>query len=239
MKNKLFSIIGTAALLLATSNAQAAVISYTSTIAQAKTNWNTAVPGPTVPLPLTLTGFDTLGGTLTLLSAVITFTSDIISTTKVESLDAAPSTVTATASGNVTFSNLPNAAASLILLPTLSQSIGLTAFDGVIDFAGTSGFTFLPITATASGTKSYSLPADLSFFSTLGLGTFNINVATVATSGATGAGNLVTQINTTGGAAATIVYTYLPTVLIPTPGTMALLGLGLLGLAGMRRKAML
>lgn len=241
MKTKLFSFIGTTALLLAASGAQALTISNSATIAQTTTNWNTATPGPGVPAPLALQGFDTLGGTRTLTSAIITFTSNIISTMQVENLDLAPATVTATASGFVTVSNLPNAAANVLLFPTLSQSKLLTAYDGVTDYAGTSGWNFGAITATAAGSQSYSLPADLSFFSTLGLGTFAMNVNTIATSGGSGAGNLATLINTTGGAIATIVYTYnlVPTTTVPNPATLALLGLGLMAMVGLRRKAML
>lgn len=219
MKHFLYCLIG---LFYITTPAQAALIdSYGPT----STNWNHV---------FTLDGFDTFGGTRTLTSALLTFTGDIFSTIRVESLDAAPATVTATAQGQVTFSGIPNSAPNVILLPLLSSSKALTAFDGTIDWGGTSGYNFGVLHASDSGTKLFSLPADLSFFS--GTPSFNLNAANMAFSGASGSGNLITWITTTGAASVSVVYIWIPVVPIPIPATAALLCSGLLGMISLHRK---
>jgi len=216
MKRLLYGILG---LMFAASSAQAALI---DSYGPATTNWTHV---------FTLDGFNTMGGTRTLTSALLTFTGDIISTIKVENMDAAPATLTGTAQGQVTFSNIPNAAPNVILLPLLSSSIALTAHDGVIDFGGTSGYIFNALNATGSGNKLFSLPADLSFFSSIP--TFSITAANAAFSGASGSGNLITQIITSGSASVAVSYTY---VLVPEPATIALLSLGFLGILTLRRR---
>lgn len=219
MKRFLYCLIG---LFYATTPAQAALIdSYGPT----STNWSHI---------FTLDGFNTLGGTRTLTSALLTFTGDIYSTIRVESLDAAPATVTATAQGQVTFSGIPNSAPNVILLPLLSSSTGLSAFDGTIDWGGTSGYNFGVLHATDSGTKLFSLPADLSFFS--GTPSFSLNAANMAFSGASGSGNLITWITTTGAASVSVAYSWTPTIPIAAPATAALLSIGLLSMFSLRRK---
>jgi hypothetical protein len=220
MKRFFFGLI---AALFAAESAQAALIdSYGPT----STNWSHV---------FTLDGFNTLGGTRALTSAQLTFTGDIYSVIRVESLDAAPATVTATAQGQVTFSNIPNSAPNVILLPLLSSSTGLSAYDGTIDWGGTSGYNFGSLHATDSGSKTFTLPADLSFFNDKA--SFNLSAANAAFSGASGAGNLITWITTTGAASVSIAYNWAPVTPVPVPATTALLCLGLVGMIGLRRQA--
>jgi hypothetical protein len=219
MKRFLFGIIG---VLISAGSAQAALI---DTYGPTTTNWSHV---------FTLDGFDTLGGTRQLTSAVLTFTGDIFSAMKVESLDASATTVTATAQGNITFSGIPNSAPNVILLPLLSSSIGLTAFDGVFDFGGTSGNNFGTLHASDVGSKTFSLPVDLSFFT--GTPSFNLSASTIASSGFTGSGNLASYITTTGGASVGIAYSWVPVAAVPVPATSALMFIGLLGMMSLRRR---
>ena len=235
MKRTLFSFIGAAGLMLATSGAQAAIITYSATMPATATDFT---------LPISLNGFDTLGGTRILQSAVLTLTGSMTSTIGVEntSVSSGVNNVTARTSGTLTYTGVPVGATNVVNLNVLgASSVNLAVFDGLVNYAGASGFTFAALTATASNILNYSLPADLSFFTGIGAGTFAMNVASFATSGTTAGGNAATQIVTTGFGNASIVYTYVTSGVppVPTPGTLALLGLGLIGLTVMRRKAML
>jgi hypothetical protein len=131
---------------------------------------------------------------------------DFTSQIQVESLDSAPSTVTGTVSGDLTL-QAPGVS-SLVTSGSSSQSTPLAAFDGAIDFAGPSGHDFGP--QTAHGSKSITLtdPADLAAYQ--GTGTVTITESAMATSNATGAGNLLTKINSTAAAHVQIIYHYVP-----------------------------
>ncbi len=163
--------------------------------------------------------FDPSLGTLTAIDIVNagTFTSHI----KVESLDGAPSTITATDSGLLSLSGLGLTA--LVTNSSTSQSFNASAFDGVIDFAGTSGHDFGSQTAPGSTTITLSSPADLAMYT--GTGTVTFSEVAHATSGATGAGNLLTQINTSAGAQVTAVYHYIPSNCL-RPGTYTIHQMG-------------
>jgi SdrD B-like domain/Domain of unknown function (DUF4214) len=173
----------------------------------------TTLPAETFTLPLTATDF-TAGASLpqfdpslgTLLGVEITNAGQFVSDIKVESLDNAPSTITATDSGSLTLSGL--GLSGLVTNSSTGKTFNASAFDGVIDFGGTSGHDFGP--QTASGSNSFTITAAADLAAYIGTGSVTLTEIAHATSAATGAGNLITQINTQASAQVSIVYRYIP-----------------------------
>jgi len=207
------------ALIAAAGGANAAVVTFTDSIALATTDWTHN---------LTLQQFDASLGTLN--SVTFSYGGQVSSIFRVESLDAAPATVNANASGNLVFGG----PISQTLNISGSTSQAVSAFDGTIDFGGTSGAVIGPVVGSDSDTLS--LISGLAAF--IGAGTYDISVAAHGASSASGAGNLISQINTEAMAniAVTYDYTARPPVTVPEPASMALVGLGMMGLAALRRR---
>jgi hypothetical protein len=151
-------------------------------------------------------------GTLT--GVDITNSGSLTSRIRVESLDNAPADITGTVAGNLTLTGLGS---SPLVTATNAQTEQFHAatYDGTADFAGTSGQDFG--NKSSGGTKSISLnsAADLAKF--IGRGQIALTETAHATSSADGAGNLLTQINSTARANVTVVYHYTPAPPPPPP----------------------
>jgi hypothetical protein len=148
--------------------------------------------------------FDPSLGTLT--SVEIISNDTTTSTIKVENIDSSPATIHATVQGTITLTG-PNVAG---LTDNLSadQSFNASAFDGTVDFGGTSGHNFGP--QTAQGTKTITLTSASDMAPYIGTGTVNLNEVTHAGSTATGSANLLVSINTTAGGTVRVIYHYIP-----------------------------
>jgi uncharacterized repeat protein (TIGR01451 family) len=130
----------------------------------------------------------------------------ITSTIKVENTSATSgATINATVSGDMILTG-PGFTSDL----NLSQNAGTfnaTSYDGILDFGGTSGFSFNPKAAT--GNKSITLTgSQLAAF--IGAGQVSLTESATATSSATGGGNLVASLSSNGQATVSVVYDYLP-----------------------------
>ena len=166
----------------------------TAKIPNSSTDWTQSVSLPQ---------FDPSLGTLT--SIEIDNGGTLMSDIKVESLDASPSVITATVSGTLTLTGpgfTPLVTNALIMKcstppPTTAFSIS----------AG-------PAATISAGSQPGTEPVTLSDAASLALYTGTGNVTLTqnahATSSASGAGNLVTQIASTASGAITITYTYIP-----------------------------
>jgi hypothetical protein len=167
----------------------------------------------TLTIPSTLTNFS-LGGTIPqfdttpgiLQSVQITNAGSITSTIAVENTStSSPSTINAVVAGKL----LLTGPGGVNVETDVDQNAGnfdATTFDNQLDFAGTSGKTFAP--QTANGTQTVTLTgAAMAPFE--GTGSVQFTENGVATSTATGGGNLVASITSSGQATVTVTYTYI------------------------------
>lgn len=213
-----------ATLLCAASFTHAATITLTDTVALQTTNFNTS---------LSFAQFDTQGGTRVLESVTFSIDGTILGDARVESLDRRASTLVTTLSAQLTLTDALNNVL-VVTIPSVTDSFDATAFDGTIDFAGDSGIEYLGLTAGAFNSESYTDAATLNMFTGTGLSDFVFDAA--ATSSASGSGNITSSFNTQASGIVNVIYTYSNvSVAVSAPSHLALMGLGLLGFAGVRR----
>lgn len=89
--------------------------------------------------------------------------------------------------------------------PSDGTNVSVTAFDGTLDFLGTSAFSGNDSGSTQDSIF-YSLPAQMTPY--IGTGTFNLLTVTTASSTVIGGGNFASFISTKAWSNATITYTY-------------------------------
>lgn len=215
------------AALLAAGAANAASISYNAVIADQNTNW-----GPPAPGLLNLPTFDLNLGTLN--SVSVKLDGRVVGTARVESLDGSTSTINTLLQATITASGPLIGAVQVI--PAVSATDSFSAFDGVVDFGGTSGKVYGPSTGTDTDTITSVNPIVLAGYSTVGPGSVAFNVSASGSSTASGAGNIITQFSTKAGAKVTVTYNYSSTNVPDGGATMALLPVALLGLGLLRRR---
>lgn len=183
--------------LAGSAAAQTQTVCFTDTIALQPTNWSGSVSIPK---------FDPNLGTLQ--SIAFDLTGNVQGSARAESLDAAPTIVNTSFSANITLTR-PDASVIVVTLPVANFSDSFTAYDGTLDFGGTSGAIHAGINVT--DTQSFTSPppaSDLVLFS--GAGNIVLPVSAQGASLATGAGNLITQFMTDAAATVRVCYTFLP-----------------------------
>jgi hypothetical protein len=148
--------------------------------------------------------FDPGLGTLTGIDIISS--GSLTSQIKFENLDSAPATITGTVSGELALSG--GGLSDLLTTSSATESFQASAFDGVIDFGGTSGHDFGQKSTGGSKSVSFTSPSDLARFT--GSGSVSLTETAHATSTATGSGNLITQINSSAIGTVQVVYHYIP-----------------------------
>ncbi|MDO6583920.1 choice-of-anchor E domain-containing protein [Salipiger sp. 1_MG-2023] len=209
-----------AAVLLFAGAANAATVSYSASIATSTTSWEDSVA---------LSMFDETLGTLN--SVTLSLYGTASGTAKAESLDASPADVSLSLGANIV-GTYTGYGFDVSVNPLANSVTSLSAYDGTIDFAGTSGVTYEGL--TADDTDSATFTSALEAF--IGTGTFTLDLAAQGNSSGTGAGNLITQFATSAGATAYVIYDYTPTSTVPLPAGAPLLLLGVGGIALLRRR---
>lgn len=200
------------ALLASVASAQTAQVCSTASIPLTTTNWTSSV---------TIPKFDPALGTLQ--SIFVELRGTIAGAAKVESLDSSGSVVMLAFQGQITLTR-PDLSPLVVTLPVANFTDSLTAFDGTIDFAGTSGKTHPGINTSLTNTVTSPPPAgDLALFTgPIGNpGTIVLPVTAQGTSIATGSGNLISQFNQQASADVRVCYNFLPN----TPPTFTCPGL--------------
>jgi hypothetical protein len=222
--------------ILATAPASATLLTATQTqsIATHITGWTSGSAG--VPL-LTFTKFDTGLGVLT--AVHFGLSSSVTGTARLESLDGAPASITATLSAQVHLAR-PAAADLVVVIPLISTVFNASIYDGTTDFAGTSGVTLPLASGVFSNSATSSAAGDLTLFSgpAGSPGTINLDAFATGNSSGTGAGNLLTLFQTFADASATLYYEYnlIPETQVPEPASVAMLGLAMVGLGTLRHR---
>jgi len=217
-----YALIALALVALVATGATAATVSYGPyAIGLSTTNWANSIG---------LQMFDPSLGTLNSIS--FTLNGHVEGNAKFESMDASPATVGMDLSAMLTLQR-PDLSTLVVTIPLASTTDNVTAFDGTIDFGGTSGKTYNNLNANDSDSATTSTAADKALFT--GLGFINLPVKAQGASTGYGAGNLLLQFQTLASASASVTYDYTP---IPEPSSLLALmsGLGLVGFAVRRRR---
>lgn len=215
------------ALVAAAGSANAAVITQSDSHGFATTNWSYSLNS--------LNQFDSALGTLN--SVTIALTGEINQTIQAENTGASADNLTPVAGGTIRFRQGGSVVLNQVLPTTTGSTFAATAFDGAKDFAGTSGINFGILSASASNTVVLTSAADLAGF----IGTGVLSGYDLRSIGGglveSDNGNLAQEFSTEAKASVVLTYDYTaaPTQ-VPEPASMALIGLGALGLAAVRRR---
>jgi hypothetical protein len=220
MFNKM--LIG-ATMLCVSGFSSAAVITQDFTVDRQLTNFTEM---------LTFNLFDDQGGMRELLSVEFDLMARSSGLAEVENRDSTPTSITATLSADIMLIDL-DSAIILEATPFLTRTAELAAFDGVIDFVGPSGAQFLDLQTSDSSSITLSSPAALMDY--VGVGTSSIAFRAEATSLVEGGGNIASGITTFASGDIRIVYNYREVNMVSAPAHLAIIGLGIVGFASMRR----
>jgi hypothetical protein len=204
------------------SNAASITLVQSASVAVDTTNFQT---------DLSFDRFDTMGGTRVLESVTFSIDGSIFGSAEVESRDAEEAVIVTTLSAELSLvDELMNTL--VVTIPSISNTFNATAYDGSLDFGGTSGMSFLDLSATQYEEATFTDLATLTMFT--GADSANFVFDAAATSSSTGAGNLTSAFNTSAGGEVQVIYTY-SEVPVSAPTHVALLGFGLLAFAGLRK----
>jgi len=177
--------------------------------------------------------FDDMGGTRVLESVEFTLLARSSGSARVENLNATPTNITATLSTDITLSDLISGLLAEAA-PSLSRMDRLAGYDGNTDFDGPSGVEFLNLMTNDSA--GIIIVDPISLMGYIGMGTSTATFGAMASSDVSGGGNLISNFNTFASGDVGVIYTFRDaSISVSEPTQVALLGLGLLALAGFRK----
>jgi hypothetical protein len=193
--------------------AEAAILTYTDSVSRRITNFADA---------FSITQFDTSLGTLNSVTFELAGTVD--GTIGLENRDNSPATVSGTLRARIALDS-PTGDPLVVVLPDVTESVPLPAYDGVTNFDGASGETFTGLTNTR--TNSATLTSGFDAF--LGTGNISLGVSATGESFAQGTGNFASFFDTFAAANLRVIYDYTeaPTG-VPEPG-MSLAAFAIVG----------
>ncbi|MDZ8184308.1 MAG: choice-of-anchor E domain-containing protein [Nostoc sp. ChiSLP02] len=215
MTTKLLNALGAATTLagiVATSGvANAASLSYTSS-----TNYEFT---DIIDAPLSIQKFNSSLGTLK--GVTIEFTGDILGNAGFENRSPSASQATVTLGSQLSLEL--NNQSLLTLNPKYTSQYQVAKYDGITDYAGTSGKTLSNLTATQFGTQSFTDTQFLQSF--IGNGNVDFLFSAIANSLVSGSGNIRSYIDTYAKAGVKVTYNYEELKSVPEASTT--LGIGL------------
>ena len=208
------------ALVLGATIAVADSVQYSNSIPLMKTNWHSSVIFPQ---------FNPALGNLTYIEFCLG--GHVEGGAKFESLDAAPATVTMDLNAVMKLLR-PDMSEIVVSIPVVSTLDNVMAFDGTVDFGGTSGKAYTGLSADKTEcVTSLPPPSDLALF--IGSGTITLPVTASGASAGSGAGNILLNFNASASATARVKYGY---DAVPEPSALALFLLGVTPAVGMLRR---
>ena len=168
----------------------------TFSFANRTTGWNDSAA---------ISQFDPALGTLQ--SVNITVSADLVGSIAAENLGSSAASVSTTDAVTLTL-DLPGSTPTFAYGPSISDSMSLGAFDGSVDYAGTSGRIDQLSVQPVSSSTTLNIAADLAPFT--GQGVVVLPVSATSSATIDGPGNLAAGLLTDAGGTVSVSYTYLP-----------------------------
>ena len=187
--------LAVASIVVVTNPARAAEFteSHTATIGLTPTNWS---------IDAVLPQFDPAKGDL--IDVTVSATTEIDAVLRAENLSTS-STCNATLTWGADIT-VETSTGPLEVMPVDSQVMLLGVYDGVTDFAGTSGVSLTSLSAADAGTLTITDPAEMAAFQ--GLGLVTLPVAADGQTDVTGCGNIAFLTSTLASAEVVVTYRY-------------------------------
>ena len=230
---RFMAMVGIAGLALV-GTAQAAPFSktYSQTVSKTILDWT----GGTAK-NLNFTKFDDTGRTLGMVK--VTMIGRVAGDMAAENTGGSAATLTATLRADMHLDGFPDTV-TLDKTVTATESIGVTAWDGVTDFGGTSGHTWLDVLGgNMSTNRTLVIGIDdlASFIGTSGFKTFTLTAS--GSSYATAGGSALSEFTTYANAQVDVTYYYTGTEFpaVPEPTSAMLLILGSCSILIRRRRS--